>query len=94
MGKSYKWSASGQCTRSCVIRMFINDLPDVVSSVCSMYADDTKVYESAINHEKLQEDLDNLVNWADHWQMKFNAGKCSVLQFNILAESTTIMNTA
>ena len=59
--------------------LFINDLPDVVRSMCSMYADDTKVYDSAINHEKLQKDLDNLVNWADDWQMKFNAGKCSVL---------------
>ena len=61
---------------------FINDLPEVVSSVCSMYADDTKVYNTvkdASNKAQLQDDLDSLVNWADTWQLRFNADKCKVL---------------
>jgi hypothetical protein len=58
---------------------FINDLPDVVSSLCSMYADDTKVYGAAENVSKLQDDLDRLVDWADTWQLRFNADKCNVL---------------
>jgi hypothetical protein len=61
---------------------FINDLPEVVSSVCSMYADDTKVYNTvkdASNKMQLQNDLDSLVDWADAWQLRFNADKCKVL---------------
>ena len=62
--------------------VFINDLPEMVSNKCSMYADDTKIY-TAINDDKatesLQQDLDNLVTWADNWQLRFNAGKCKAL---------------
>ena len=63
---------------------YINDLPKVVSRVCSMYADDKKVYNTvkdASNNVQLQDDLDSLVNWADTWQPCFNADKCKV--FNL-----------
>jgi hypothetical protein len=63
--------------------VFINDLPEVVESICSMYADDTKIYRSVDTVEdfaRLQSDLDNLTTWAEKWQMKFNADKCQVLQ--------------
>jgi hypothetical protein len=62
--------------------IFINDLPDVVKNLCSIYADDTKLYGSADTQtgiQALQEDIDNLVDWADKWQLKFNADKCSTL---------------
>lgn len=62
--------------------LYINDLPDAVHSLCEMYADDTKMFSSVETEElrvKLQSDLDNLVNWADHWQLRFNADKCKVL---------------
>ena len=61
---------------------FINDLPGAVSSMCAMYADDTKVHGPVNNSEdgdKLQKDLDALVDWADTWQLRFNADKCKVL---------------
>jgi len=62
--------------------IFINDLPDVVKNLCCIYADDTKLYGSADTQtgiQALQEDIDNLVDWADKWQLKFNADKCSTL---------------
>ena len=31
---------------------------------------------------KLQNDLIELVNWADKWGMRFNAKKCSVMSVN------------
>jgi hypothetical protein len=61
---------------------YINDLPEVVSSVCSMYADDTNVYNTvkdASNKVQLQDDLGSLVNWADTSQLRLNADKCKVL---------------
>ena len=61
---------------------FINDLPGAVSSTCAMYADNIKVHSPVINSEdgdKLQKDLDAMVNWADTWQLHFNTDKCKVL---------------
>ena len=62
--------------------MFINDLPEAVNSQCQLYADDTKLYSRTDKDEfkiQIQQDLDNLVYWADTWQLKFNAEKCHVL---------------
>ena len=47
-----------------------------------MYADDTKMYNSIEPEDKqhkLQDDLDNPVDWADTWQFCLNADKCKVL---------------
>lgn len=63
--------------------IFINDLPEVVSSLCHMYADDTKIHAPTDTVEDslvIQKDLDNLVDWADKWQLRFNADKCQALQ--------------
>jgi hypothetical protein len=32
-------------------------------------------------HESLQEDLENIQNWATTWCMSFNIDKCSVIHF-------------
>ena len=61
---------------------FINDMPDVVCSTIKIFADDTKVYTgttSLENTENLQISIDNLLNWSDDWQIKFNTDKCKVL---------------
>ena len=61
---------------------FVAFINEVVSSVCSMYADDTKVYNTVKNtfqKLQLQGDLDRLVDWADKWQLRFNADKCKVI---------------
>ena len=72
----------GSCLGPVLFVIFINDLPDVVESLCQMYADDTKVFSNAGNQQlrdQIQKDLDNLVDWADKWQMRFNADKCHVV---------------
>ena len=72
----------GSCLGPILFVIFINDLPNVVDSLCQMYADDTKVFSDASSQQlrdQLQTDLNNLVEWVDKWQMKFNAGKCHVL---------------
>ena len=59
---------------------FINGLLGAVSSMCAMYVDDTKVHGPVNNSkdgDKLQKDLDALVNWADTWQLHFNTDKCT-----------------
>ena len=48
--------------------IYINDLPDVVQNIATLFADDTKVY-AVVNKEEeehsLQNDINNLVHWSD-----------------------------
>lgn len=59
--------------------IFINDLPESVSSNIKIFADDTKIFR-AINSpsdaDELQQDLEALQHWSDLWGLKFNANKC------------------
>ena len=62
--------------------IFINDLPDVVHSTVKIFADDTKIYSKINSYEDselLQRDLDKLYEWAELWQLRFNAKKCKVM---------------
>ena len=48
----------------------------------SKFADDTKLCHRARNPDdikELQEDINNLVEWANKWQMSFNVDKCYVM---------------
>ena len=72
----------GSCLGPVLFVVYINDLPNVVQSLCELYADDTKVFSRVDKDEpitQLQSDLDSLVAWADTWQLRFNADKCHVL---------------
>ena len=59
--------------------IFINDLPEVVTSIVKLFADDTKLYkeiESSQDCEQIQRDLNCLSDWTDLWLLRFNASKC------------------
>ena len=60
----------------------INDLPDRLTSHIRLFADDCLLYRAAntpVDHQRLQQDLDNLQKWAQECGMKFNAQKCHAL---------------
>ena len=64
--------------------LFINDLPDCVSSETkiALYADDTKIWRNIVNyddHEALQKDISSLLAWANANKMKFHPNKCTIL---------------
>ena len=65
--------------------IFINDLDDVLDLVggfVSKFADDTKygrIIRGEEDREKMQRDIDKLLEWADMWQMQFNATKCKMM---------------
>ena len=62
--------------------IFINDLPDVVTSTIQIFADDTKIYRTVNDigdTTYLQEDLHKLQLWSTKWQLNFNAKKCKVM---------------
>ena len=63
--------------------IFINDLPDNMECSCKIFADDTKIYNSTDNNDKLQRDLDRMIDWSNTWNLHFNASKCKVVHFGI-----------
>ena len=66
--------------------LFINDIINSVkTSTARLFADDCIIYKTIANQADenlLQNDLDNLLNWADKWGMKFNASKCNVMRIS------------
>jgi hypothetical protein len=62
--------------------IYINDLPDEVSSTAKLFADDTKLYapiSSEQDCETIQQDLDILNRWSDEWLLRFNSSKCKLM---------------
>ena len=62
--------------------VYINDMPGYAISQTRLFADDCLMYRkvsSTSDCTQLQEDLDNLIQWEQQWQMQFNPDKCEVL---------------
>ena len=65
-----------------LILCYINDLPSHVKSSIKFYADDVILYRvigCGADHEILQQDLVELSEWANTWQITFNLAKCELL---------------
>ena len=61
---------------------YINDLPEDLSSLTKLFADDTAVYRlkaTPTDINLLQEDLQKLETWEQSWDMSFHPGKCTTL---------------
>ena len=63
--------------------VYVNDLPNQVSSHMRLFADDCIIYRrirSLEDTRALQEDVDSLCHWEDKWQMGFNYSKCYAMR--------------
>ena len=75
--------------------IYINDIAENIKSNIRLFADDCVVYrqiDSTPDHVILQEDLNNLFDWSNTWQMKFNVDKCVIMNIgnlNIKANMNT-----
>ena len=59
--------------------IYINDLPDIVSSKAFLFADDIKIYRVKTredDNKELQKDLNLLSDWSETWLLKFHQDKC------------------
>ena len=62
--------------------LYVNDIPEIISSPVSLFADDTKLWRTIVTEsdgEILQRDLVSLDQWSSKWLMGFNVGKCKVM---------------
>ncbi len=62
--------------------IYINDLPNGISSKVRLFADDTLLYLTINKLEDLQifqKDLQLIDTWCDQWQMSLNYDKCEIM---------------
>ena len=62
--------------------LYINDIPNAISSKVRLFADDAILYREIKSPEdslSLQKDLDALCEWGKTWQMSFNTTKCHIM---------------
>lgn len=60
--------------------LYTSDIRHHISSFCSFYADDTKIYSNPLTcHQVIQQDLYNIQEWSDIWLLPLNTTKCVVL---------------
>jgi hypothetical protein len=63
--------------------LFVSDIPVLLDSCISMFADDTKIYRTITpdtnDSQLLQDDLDQIQQWAKDMCMQFHPEKCKVM---------------
>ena len=59
-----------------MLLIYINDLPDGITSLCKILADDTSLFSKVLDVDKsvieLNADLEKINQWAYQWKMQFN----------------------
>ena len=63
--------------------IFINDLPNYVSSFIKLFADDVKIIGNVQDRSVIDRDMEGLELWGSKWLLDFNYDKCKVLHTNI-----------
>ena len=61
--------------------LYVNEIPDLVTSQFYMYADDSKLMNDTENSHTIQQDLDILSAWSKKWLLRFNEQKCKTIHF-------------
>lgn len=77
--------------------VYINDLPDSVTSTSRLFADDTLIYSAREHHHQLQKDVAALEAREAEWKVEFNPLKCEFVKFtrkkNTLQTTFTLHHT-
>ena len=64
--------------------LYVNDIPDHLSSTTAMFADDTLLYDRCPSTEtsiSIQESLDQANEWCGNWLLRTNVKKCESMKF-------------
>ena len=76
MERNHFWSATRIGLGPLLFLIYISDLPDGITSLCKIFADDTSLFSKVHNISKsvneLNADLEKISQWACQWKMQFN----------------------
>ena len=96
LGKSHERYTTGIRTGSYTFcRFHKRYMPDAVSSMCQLFADDAKIFRGILSKEHLsalQEDLGRLDEWSEKWQLAFKVHKWINVSHFILEQEIHITN--
>ena len=84
---------------------YINDLPEVTTTLSKLFADDTKAYskmEDTTDRDNLQSGISSMDKWTLEWLLKFNEEKIHALHLGknnpnydyYIGENNTLINTS
>jgi hypothetical protein len=62
--------------------IFINDLPNGLTVMCKLFADDSKlmhVIRNPKDREELQKNINKILEWTADWKLDLNLSKCKVM---------------
>ena len=66
----------GSVLSSLLFLIYINDFPDRITSICTIFADDaslfSKVIDTCNSQNALNSDLESISNWVYQWKLLFN----------------------
>ena len=97
-GKCSEWcrvtsgTPEGGLISPILFSMFINDLPDGISSRVLMFADDAKLFRQiACDNDAvaLQNDLDHFYKWSKTWMLNLNPTKCKAFRMTLKTKPLT-----
>ena len=81
-GQIYEWKRiyfgvpRGSGLGPLLFLIYINDLPDEITSMCKIFADDTYLFSKVLDVNKsvieLNADLEKINQWAYQWKLQFN----------------------
>ena len=69
--------------------IYINDIPEKISSDVFLFADDMKFLRTIYSHSdyiSVQSDIDSLTEWSNEWKLHLNVNKCCHMSFSLLHE--------
>ena len=70
------WCSTRISIRALLFLIYINDLPDGITSICKMFVDDTSLFSKVLDvnesTKKLNLDLEKINEWAFQWKMHSN----------------------
>ena len=91
-GKSDEWTdvtyriPQGSVLGPILFVIYINDMPDGLSSEIFLFADDTKIFKEIKQKrdcDLLQNDLNFMQLWTDIWLLRFHSQKCHAMTIGV-----------
>ena len=82
----------GSILRPILFLIYVSDIPNIITSIAKLFADDTEIYRQINKVEDsiaLQSDLTTVDLLADRWHVKFNPSKCEVMRITHNKDKST-----
>lgn len=77
------WSTTSTVYGPLLFRVYINDLPKVVStSTLRLFAYDSLLYRQVRNQTTFRRPISTRKKWENKWQMSFHPAKCTVVRIS------------